>query len=170
MFFMITSKFFLSSQDFQHFIRIAKITILWKALFASMQTYRWCSYVFLVFVNISGQTKVSYFRDIRLTNQNISCCQISMNHLKDYMECMTLMKNTHVFHIGTITCDSHMIHMWTTCELKHMWITCESYVNHMWLFQFHMWTTCVSHVGFYMCIFRKGNIKYKVKVKCGREN
>jgi hypothetical protein len=95
------------------------------------------------------------------------------------------MKNTHVFHmwftrgIGTITCDSHMIHTWTTCELKHIWITCElkhmgitwesymwiiceSHVNHMWLFQIHMWTTCVSHqshVGFYICIFRKGIVQ-----------
>ena len=64
------------------------------------------------------------------------------------------LEQSHVIHIW-FTCEPHV--NWYTCKnphVKHMWITCESYVNHMWLFQFHMWF--VSHVGFYMCIFRKG--------------
>jgi hypothetical protein len=77
---------------------------------------------------------------------------------------ITLMKNTHVFHI-CFTCGSHVNHMWlfqfhtwTTCELKH---TCKNpHVNHMWITCDCSNSTCVSHVGFYMCIFRKGNYSF----------
>ena len=50
-------------------------------------------------------------------------------------------KNPHVKHmwftcgIGTITCDSHVFHMWVfTCVSVHMWFTCEPHVKHMCIF------------------------------------
>jgi hypothetical protein len=42
----------------------------------------------------------------------------------------------------------------------HMCLTYVSHVNHMWITCDCSNSTCVSHVGFYMCIFRKGNYSF----------
>ena len=63
------------------------------------------------------------------------------------------LEQSHVFHmwIYVVHMLVYVVHMWE--HVNHMWL---SHMNDMWLFQIHMWTTCVTHVGFYMCIFRKG--------------
>ena len=76
-------------------------------------------------------------------------------------------KNPHVKHmwftceIGTISCDSHMIHMWIhmgfTCGFLHVFqFTCES---HVIVPIPHVSPTCETHVYFFI------RVKFKVSTK-----
>ena len=72
---------------------VAQATTTLPYILAKSITYRWIFKVFLVFIDISGQPKVTNFCSVSMSKKNVSRSQVSMNNLQSIV---TQLKQSHI--------------------------------------------------------------------------